>query len=87
MSANLKPAFPKKLEILFQPARYKVLHGGRGGAKSWGIARALLLRGVERPIRWLCAREYQNSIDESVHQLLESQVHALGLSDFYDIQK
>lgn len=85
--ADLSPAFPKKLDILFQPARYKVLHGGRGGAKSWGVARALLLKGVQKPLRWLCAREYQNSIDESVHQLLEDQIRALGLSDFYDVQK
>lgn len=83
----MTPEFPRKLDILFKPARYKVLHGGRGGAKSWGVARALLLRGVANPIRWLCAREYQNSIEESVHQLLEDQVKALGLQDFYDVQK
>lgn len=81
------PKFPRKLEILFQPARYKVLHGGRGGAKSWGVARALLLKGVEKPLRWLCAREFQNSIDESVHQLLEDQIRELGLNGFYDVQK
>ena len=83
----MTPDFPRKLGILFKPARYKILHGGRGGAKSWGIARALLLRGMANPIRWLCAREYQNSIDESVHQLLEDQIITLGLSDFYDVQK
>ena len=27
-------------EPLFQPARYKVFYGGRGGAKSWAFARA-----------------------------------------------
>lgn len=85
--AAIVPQFPRKLDILFRPARYKVLHGGRGGAKSWGVARALLLKGFDTPIRWLCAREYQNSIDESVHQLLKDQVIALGLSDFYDVQK
>lgn len=88
------PEFPKKLDILFQdkmpsgvPVRYKVLHGGRGGAKSWGVARALLLRGYQKPIRWLCAREYQNSIEESVHQLLRDQIVAMGLESFYDVQK
>lgn len=81
------PQFPRKLDILFQPARYKVLHGGRGGAKSWGVARALLIKGVQKPLRWLCAREFQNSIDESVHQLLEDQIRELGLEHFYDVQK
>ncbi len=88
MSATiLAPQFPKKLDILFQDARYKVLHGGRGGAKSWGVARALLLRGIQRaPMRWLCAREYQNSIAESVHQLFEDQIGQLGLRDCYEVQ-
>lgn len=77
--------FPEKLEFLFKPARYKIAYGGRGGAKSWGFARALLIIGVHRPIRVLCAREIQKSIKESVHQLLRDQIAALGLGGHYDI--
>lgn len=83
---TLTPEFPEKLEMLFQPSRYKVLYGGRGGAKSWGVARALLLQGFERPLRVLCAREFQNSIRDSVHKLLSDQVDGLGLGGFYDCQ-
>lgn len=79
--------FPVKLEVLFQPKRYKVLWGGRGAGRSWGIARALLIIGADRPIRVLCAREFQNSITESVHKLLSDQIDALGLSSKYTIQK
>lgn len=79
--------FPPKLRFLFEPARYKVLWGGRGGAKSWGVARALLVRGVQRPQRVLCARELQLSLEESVHKLLSQQIEALGLSGFYEVQK
>lgn len=79
--------FPKKLMPLFKRSRYKVLYGGRGGAKSWNIARALLLIGMERPIRVLCTREFQNSIDESVHKLLKDQISLLGLNADYDIQQ
>jgi phage terminase large subunit len=78
--------FPAKLRFLFQPARYKVAYGGRGGAKSWGIARALLIQGAQRPLRVLCAREIQKSISDSVHKLLRDQVAALGLADFYEVQ-
>jgi phage terminase large subunit len=78
--------FPEKLECLFQPSRYKVLYGGRGGAKSWGVARALLILGAQKPLRILCAREFQNSISESVHALLSDQIKALGLSEFYEVQ-
>lgn len=78
--------FPKKLRPLFQPARYKVLHGGRGGAKSWGIARALLILGAKTKLRILCTREVQRSIKDSVHKLLSDQIQGLGLGHFYDVQ-
>lgn len=78
--------FPEKLQVLFEPARYKVLYGGRGGSKSWGVARALLIQGAAKPLRILCARELQNSITESVHHLLQDQIEQLGLTNFYQVQ-
>ena len=83
MQANVE--FPEKLQCLFQPARYKVLWGGRGGAKSWGIARALLIIGANKVTRVLCAREFQTSIRDSVHKLLSDQIMAMNLMDFYEI--
>jgi phage terminase large subunit len=79
--------FPAKLDFLFEPHRYKVLYGGRGGAKSWGVARALLIQGAQSPLRILCAREFQNSITESVHHLLQAQSNELGLGNFYQVQQ
>lgn len=84
---RIKVEFPDKLKPLFQPKRYKVLHGGRGGAKSWGVARALLILGANKPLRILCAREFQNSMDQSVHKLLSDQIMAMGLDSHYEIQK
>ena len=83
--AVAKAEFPVKLQGLFKKARYKVCLGGRGGAKSWGIARALLILGAKSPIRILCAREFQASIKDSVHKLLCDQIEALGLLPFYEI--
>jgi phage terminase large subunit len=84
--AIAKAEFPVKLEGLFKKSRYKVLYGGRGGAKSWGIARALLiLRAPKKQMRILCAREFQISIKDSVHKLLCDQIEALGLLGFYEI--
>lgn len=77
--------FPQKLRFLFEPHRYKCAYGGRGGAKSWGFARALLIQGAEKPLRILCTREIQKSIKESVHSLLSDQIQALGLGAFYDV--
>jgi len=85
--AKAKARFPAKLKCLFVPekARYRVLYGGRGGSKSWNIARALLLKGCEQKIRVLCAREYQTSIKDSVHKLLCDQIFALGIEAHYEI--
>jgi phage terminase large subunit len=79
--------FPQKLQCLFQPekSRYRVLFGGRGGAKSWGVSRALLIKGAQRPLRILCAREFQTSIRDSVHKLLCDQIIDLRLDGFYEI--
>src|SRR3990167_7056322 len=85
---EMKPTveFPEKLRSLFDTTkRYLVYHGGRGGAKSWGVARALLIRGRENPLRILCAREIQKSIAESSYQLLKDQIEVLGLGDFYEV--
>lgn len=77
--------FPAKLQCLFRPARYKVLYGGRGGAKSWGIARALVLIAASSKKSIVCAREVQNTMRDSVHKLLKIQIEALGLSQFFKI--
>ncbi len=89
--------FPEKLKFLFLPHRYKVPYGGRGSAKSWSIARALLLIGKQPSLLWpgwkgesgiriLCYRETMRSIEESVHQLLSDQIRLLKLGDFYRVQ-
>jgi len=49
------------------------------------VARALLVKGAKSPMRFLCAREFQNSIKDSVHKLLTDQIFALGLESFYEI--
>lgn len=82
-----KAEFPEKLSCLFQPqhSRYRVLYGGRGGAKSWGIARALLIKGAKEPLRILCAREFMTSMRDSVHKLLCDQIEELSMMGIYEI--
>ena len=82
---QIEARFPPKLECLFKASRYKFLRGGRGSAKSWSVARALLIQAAGSPHRVLCTREIQKSIKQSVHQLLRDQVEALGLSEFFQI--
>jgi phage terminase large subunit len=78
--------FPEKLGFLLtKQARYKGAKGGRGSAKSWSFARALLVLGSTRKLRILCTREVQKSIKQSVHKLLKDQIEAMGLTSFYRV--
>lgn len=79
--------FPAKLQFLFEQHRYKVAHGGRDAAKSWSFAQALLIKGTHKPLRILCGREVQESIEQSVHKLLVDRIKALELGAFYRVQK
>jgi phage terminase large subunit len=88
---NAPAEFPERLRCLFVPPlgqmRYRVLYGGRGGAKSWGIARALLILGSQRKLRILCARQTMKSIADSVHHLLASQIKELGLDGVWTVEQ
>ncbi len=94
---NLDTSFTAVLQCLFQPKRFKVLWGGRGAGRSWGIARAALNLGIAAPgqihpllgapLRVLCVREYMNSMADSVHKVLADQITALGMNYLYDVQK
>lgn len=78
---------PHWAESLFKPFRYKVLFGGRGSGKSYAVADYLLIEALRRPCRILCAREFQNSLADSVLHLLEQRIDALGIRGDYDVQR
>ena len=75
--------FPEKFQPLFTPSRYKAAKGGRGSAKSHSFAKALLIKGAQKPLRILCTREIQNSIKSSVKRLLDDQIQIHKLGNFY----
>lgn len=78
---------PSVFKFLHTPSRYKTLYGGRGGAKSHNVARTLLVMGMEKPMRIVCAREIQKSIKDSVHALLADIIRSHRLEWFYEIQE
>lgn len=66
--------------------RYKVYHGGRGGAKSRSFGAALIAMGDRKPLRWLFAREIQNSIKASVKKLLDDEIARQDLDGYRSTQ-
>jgi len=76
---------PRKLKPLLYPMRYKGAYGGRGGAKSHFFAEQIILRCYQKPTRVVCIREVQNSIKDSVRQLLIDKIEKLGLMPFFEV--
>ncbi len=77
----------KEYEPLFLPSRYKIYYGGRGGAKSWAFAEALVLLAYQKPLLILCTRQFQNSIADSVHRTIRTQIERRGLDPWFDVTK
>jgi len=73
---NLHPIFTK-------PKRIKIIVGGRGSTKSTGIADYVAAK-VSNGELWCCARENQNSIEESVHRTILDEISRLGILGFED---
>jgi phage terminase large subunit len=83
--STLRVEVPRKLVPLLQPKRYKGAYGGRGGAKSHFFAEQIILRCYNRTTRVVCIREVQNSIKDSVKQLLTDKIAKLGLNHAFEV--
>lgn len=76
---------PEVFAPLDRPARYKAMYGGRGGGKSHDRAESLVLRCYSLKTRAVCIREVQNSIRDSVRQLLLDKIDKFGLRSFFEV--
>tara|TARA_R110000850_G_scaffold169332_1_gene294517 strand:+ start:3417 stop:4778 length:1362 start_codon:yes stop_codon:yes gene_type:complete len=68
-----------------QDARNYVLYGGRASSKSWDAAGFAVFLSQYCKIRFLCTRQFQNKIEESVYSLIKSQIERFGLSHDFKI--
>lgn len=80
MGRTLQIPVPRVFKPLLQPSRYKGAHGGRGSGKSHFFAGLLVQLALMRPpIRAVCVREIQRSLEQSVKRLLEDKIEAFGV--------
>jgi phage terminase large subunit len=63
----------------------RVLYGGRISSKSTDAAGNALLMAKTGRLRFLCARQFQNKIAESVYTLLRLQMDRFGWRDEFDV--
>lgn len=73
----------KKRTVFKEELTYFVPFGGRGSAKSFTFIDACVVEAALRPIRVLCTREIQLSIDESIKAEIEAAIVDRGLSHFF----
>ncbi len=67
-----KMQIPRKFErVLTTDKRFIVLIGGRSSAKSESVGSELVKKAQTEGADILCGREFQSSIDDSVHKLLK----------------
>lgn len=77
---------PQAFKPLWQKARYKGAHGGRGSGKSHAFAELLVVRAATaKGFRAACVREVQKSLKNSVKLLVEDKIRALGVGHLFEI--
>ena len=83
----MKIQLPEKFEAMFRPKRVKVFYGGRGGAKTESFAAVAAIQAIQQNKKFLCLREFMNSISESVHATLETVIDRNNMGHLFDIQR
>lgn len=64
-----------------------MLYGGRSSSKSWDAAGVAIALAQWTKLRFLCTRQFQNKIEESVYTLLKLTIERFGLRGQFDIQQ
>lgn len=76
---------PRVFVPLLSPARYKGVHGGRGGGKSHFFAELMVEENVCQKLDNVCIRETLKSLEFSVKKLLESKISSMNAGDYFDV--
>lgn len=80
LNPNLKSFWRTKSDL-------KVLKGGRASSKTWDAAGFAVFLASRYKVKFLCMRQFQNKIQESVYAILKIQIERFGLEDEFEILK
>ena len=78
---------PALKDFWMEPARYKALYGGRASSKSHDAAGFSVFLTRIMKVKILCARQFQNKIEESVYTLIKNKIEQGGFYDEYTFTK
>ena len=68
-------------------ARYKVLHGGRASSKSHDAAGFAVYLAANYTLKFMCARQFQNKISESVYVLIKEKIEQSEYNGEFEFTK
>lgn len=82
----IKPTLNRNLRDFWsKSARYRVLYGGRISGKSWDAAGMAIALAQAMPLKFLCTRQFQARISDSVYTLLKYQIERFGVGHKFKI--
>jgi phage terminase large subunit len=88
---KVKIQLPEKLVPIFQgKADFRGAYGGRGSGKTLGFGKMAVLdimRLSAKPWRFLCCRELQKSLKDSVFSVITDEIVELGVQDAFEVGK
>lgn len=76
---------PVLREVWETRARYKVIYGGRASSKSYDASLNAVRLSRKFTLNFLCVRQFQNSISQSVYTLIKDQIYRQNFQDEYNI--
>lgn len=76
---------PVLRDFWIKQARNRILYGGRDSTKSWDAAGVAIAMSQMCRLKFMCCRQFQNKIEESVYTLLKIQIDRFGLQDDFII--
>lgn len=85
VSVNQPTLNPNLRDFWLKPARNRVLYGGRSSSKSWDAAGFAIWLAQQGKFRFLCTRQFQNKIEESVYTLLKLQIERFDVQDKFRV--
>jgi phage terminase large subunit len=65
--------------------RNHVLYGGRGSSKTYHTAAFCVFLSSQFKVRFLCVRQFQNRITDSVKTVIEECIYRAGIQDEFNI--
>jgi phage terminase large subunit len=80
LNPALKPFWRKKADT-------RVLKGGRASTKTWDAAGIAVFMSSQFKLKFLCMRQFQNKIQESVYSILCLRIEQFKMQDEFEILK